>query len=787
MGITLSRAEAQTDSSGATTTTRHGGRRRTLVGCCLGLCMFLCILDRGGVASFAGMEEKTRSDNRSAVARRERGGLAASAQDGGAKDVVTGVGAVSPVRRRLARKTSVEEGQVQSLGIPSGAVSPLRRRRAGKTRVEEVQVPVSGSPLVQEASSPERAAKAQRLVEGTLEEAPEEIMMDSVGQPLRLESVDEVSARWVADASGTVSGGHGAGSGAGAGAKHAAAAEARALASQSRGVGDLKKASAMQAAAGVEECFGASRADALREQIRRSKIARFGASHDTRSAQQAVDACKDAPGGIASDSAQGTRSATATGTASGASTVGVGCTDLGAEVREEALVAGEPKSAVSLACFRTRAARVAPDPGRADSRLLEPLPVDTAEIVYGIPCVQIATSGWHVPVQRCGGIWNHGNSCFLNATVQVLSRVEGFVRCLRMHTHAREPAHPCVLCALRDQIEWVRGGATVEWSEVALLARAGRLDLDFRGDATTGAGPQCDAWDCLLACVESLNQYESDHLVSGLQDCTQEQREGVGERRVVLEHVCGMLFRNRVRCAQCTGASDTLGQYPHAELEMRDNAYRSLKGLWLHHVTEGRAEGTRCPVGCGSNGYLQRFLEREPPVLFFRLKRFYEEVVNGARRGRKDRRRVSFPEVLDFMRSGEYQFAATLQHEGGSLGAGHYVATVWEGAEAGVNRYREYRDDDVGESLAWGALPFQRLQADAYVLVYVRTRFWSDRVGDGSERTPYLRDRASVEVARRYFRGRLAHVASAQERGRAADFDGRDIDCSTGGPSRPLG
>ena len=67
------------------------------------------------------------------------------------------------------------------------------------------------------------------------------------------------------DASGTVSGGRGAGSGAGAGAKHAAAAEARALANLSRGVADLKKASAMQAAAGVDECLGASRPKDLRE------------------------------------------------------------------------------------------------------------------------------------------------------------------------------------------------------------------------------------------------------------------------------------------------------------------------------------------------------------------------------------------------------------------------------------------------------------------------------------------------------------------------------------------
>ena len=76
-------------------------------------------------------------------------------------------------------------------------------------------------------------------------------------------------------------------------------------------------------------------------------------------------------------------------------------------------------------------------------------------------------------------------------------------------------------------------------------------------------------------------------MVSGLRDCTQEQREGVGQQRVVLEHVCGVLFRNRVRCAQCTAVSDTMNQFPHAELEMSDNVFTSLKDLWLHHVTEG--------------------------------------------------------------------------------------------------------------------------------------------------------------------------------------------------------
>ena len=88
---------------------------------------------------------------------RAGGGLAASVVCGAATDAVTGDGVVSPSRRRLARKTSVE-----------GAESPARRRLVRKTSVEEMQVLSSASPVLRKATTPERAAKARRLGEAAL-------------------------------------------------------------------------------------------------------------------------------------------------------------------------------------------------------------------------------------------------------------------------------------------------------------------------------------------------------------------------------------------------------------------------------------------------------------------------------------------------------------------------------------------------------------------------------------------------------------------------------------------
>ena len=135
-----------------------------------------------GAAVFAGMKLLQELG-------RGRGGLAASAPCGGAKDAVTSVGVVSPVRRRLARKTSVEEGQMQSLGTPSGAVSPLKRRLTRKTSVEDGQLPASGSPLLQKASSLERAAKARRLAESVVEKPLEESYLGSLLEAMALEVV----------------------------------------------------------------------------------------------------------------------------------------------------------------------------------------------------------------------------------------------------------------------------------------------------------------------------------------------------------------------------------------------------------------------------------------------------------------------------------------------------------------------------------------------------------------------------------------------------------------------
>ncbi len=137
--------------------------------------------------------------------------------------------------------------------------------------------------------------------------------------------------------------------------------------------------------------------------------------------------------------------------------------------------------------------------------------------------------------------------------------------------------------------------------------------------------------------------------------------------------------------------------------------------------------------------------------MFFRLLRFSQY---GARVNKS----VGIPETISFLRSGPYQLSAIVMHHGGSIHQGHYTTLCWEGGSGNEARYRHYDDDRVGDSMTWSAVREttfcgSRLGVGSYVLVYVRLRYWGEGVGDGAERTPYLRDAVADAVAVTCFRG----------------------------------
>jgi len=204
---------------------------------------------------------------------------------------------------------------------------------------------------------------------------------------------------------------------------------------------------------------------------------------------------------------------------------------------------------------------------------------------------------------------------------------------------------------------------------------------------------------------------------------------------------------------------------PNVELQMVEGM-TTLEELYEFHVKEVRGAGTRCPdfeaglSSCDGLAYQQGFVEREPPVLFMRLLRFANERDDqtGVWGQVRLNQPIEFQKQLGFLRSGPYRLAAVLLHHGRGPCSGHYTTVCWEGCIGGEDRYAWYDDAEVHSVQSWRAAwgtnyNGESLAQGAYILVYVRERFWGDRVGDGSERAPYQRDPHTVEVAKALFRG----------------------------------
>ena len=510
---------------------------------------------------------------------------------------------------------------------------------------------------------------------------------------------------------------------------------------------------------------------ALAGEVLRSMAARQtkGAGREAARADQGTGA--QGASGAASSSRDADGRGAGGAPAGGAGTVEV--VDIGGDVSRSGEIPAAPGAVGgwALQCFRSQACSQAPDFADAQHlRLLEPLPVDLCERIYGVSRRVLVETLW--AQQRTVGVKNLGNTCFVSAVMQVFARLDPLARMLAGHRH-RMRREDCVVCFLKEDLRLLRLGAQavadgrpLARSLVALAARRGLLrrqgaqENAFEGDAATGAGPQCDAWEFCEAVWEKVLRWESDQTLNLLRGASEEDRARVAARSVLGEYVWGGLVRSRVRCSRCEGASDALAQVVFLDLNLPSEevrVYRSLRALYEYHVSETRGRDTRCPLGCGGLAYTQKFLEREPSVLFLRLLRFNTVLhqATGVYHEVRLDRLVDIPEKIDFLRSGEYHFAGAVLHHGAqSVRGGHYTALCWEGEAGGAGRYRLYNDGTVGALQPWAqACRVAGLHRDAYLLAYTRVKFWGDAVGDGSEATPYVRDPESVRVAKASFRG----------------------------------
>ncbi|KAF5363746.1 hypothetical protein D9756_000192 [Leucocoprinus leucothites] len=309
---------------------------------------------------------------------------------------------------------------------------------------------------------------------------------------------------------------------------------------------------------------------------------------------------------------------------------------------------------------------------------------------------------WPETCDRATGLYNTGNTCFLNSALQCLLHTPPLLRFVIAHGKDKCSTGDkfCMVCAFR-QVTVQAHKSKAAFAPQPVTSRLQTIAKHMR------RGRQEDSHEFL--------RYAIDAMQKSLMHGVPKKLEAKLSETTFVHKIFGGKLRSRVSCQSCGHNSDTFDRILDLSLDIikADSLKEALKSFILPDYLKG-ADKYKCEKCKKHVNAEKRFTVHEaPPVLTVHLKRF-------SPLGRKIGHHVTYDETLSlqpYMSKDAFGPMYTLYgiicHAGGGPNSGHYYAYV----KSRLGKWFEMNDETVSP------IPGPPLsKKTAYILFYIRNK-----------------------------------------------------------------